>query len=484
MNYQVFSYMPSTSAAAADPQPRPIRVTPSALSPLLYAILYSIEFQSPVGPRPPTLRDPSAGRSPGRVSGGGGGRGGAAAPSATALLTSAVSVMSSFWGRTATNAATTGTTPSQQQQQGSLSAFCGVGESVLAGSGANQTASLSPPRTLTVVEEAELAALQRQHEQPFVVPVTQVLQKLGGVHITVRETHNPTITTAYARAMEEVEMLVAEHQQRLERMSLHSASFSSHPGAAVSSASPSASALMHNSDAVNDSASAKEENTMECYACTSPSAAAGGNSGRVQPLVSPASPTSSSRFIMRVGSPTSNLTAAAAAGAAAVATGSRGSDSHINNNTNSSNSSGGRVDELVPSLDEVGLVLSVRLSSKEVTRWRITHERPLVEWRFPIIRTSNERMMMRPRSQSPTFTSAAASSAGAGFASRDSRELGVDGGSAAHDFIMVNDAAQMHQVLEFILKTSYQTSSMETFTDFTSGELVFDAHVHEKRRFL
>ena len=495
MNYQVFSYMPNPSVATADPPPRPIRVTPSALSPLLYAILYSIEFQAPVGPRPATLRDHSAGRRSSSASGSGGGSGGsAAAPSATALLTSAVSVMSSFWGRTSTNAAAT--TPSstpQQQPQKTAPAFGSAGWSAIAG--ANPTAtSLSPPQALTLAEEAELAALQRQHEQPFVVPVTQVLHKLGGVHITVRETHNPTITTAYARAMEEVETMVAEHEQRLARQSLRSVSFPSQPGgtptaAATSSASQSVVALIQsagdtttttNAATGHDAAPTRDDTTTERYgrAGTAFGAAvtAAAGEGEKQPLVppvemsrlsmSPASPTS----MLRMGSPASG--GATAAWAAA------------NNNGNSSNAYyPSRIDEYTPGPDEVGLVLSVRLLSKEVTRWRITHERPLAEWRFPIIRTPSERMVIRPSAQSPVFSSSVASNAG-GSASQDLREAANEGGVAGHDYILVNDAAQMHQVLEFILKSSYQTTSMETFTDFTSGELIFDAHVQERRRFL
>ncbi|KPI86452.1 hypothetical protein ABL78_4483 [Leptomonas seymouri] len=486
MNYQVFSYMPSPSGVTADPLPRPIRVTPSALSPLLYAILYSIEFQSPVGPRPATLRDNSAGRSSGGNGGGGNGNsGGAAAPSAVALLTSAVSAMSSFWGRPSTSTGTTSVSASQQheQQQASSPAFGGVRGSAIAGSGASQLASLSPPRTLTLAEEAELAALQRQHEQPFVVPVIQVLHKLGGVHITVRETHNPSITTAYARAMEEVETIVSEHAQRLARLSLRSASFSSQPSGAALNTSPSATTLIPSSGSGNEASPAKEENITECYTRKSPpaasAAAGGGNNERTQSLPLPSSPTSPLRSVMRMGSPLLNMTAGPAA---ALPTGSRGNDNNHNSN-NSVSSYGGRLDDFVPGPDEVGLMLSVRLSSK-VMRWRIAYERPLAEWRFPIIRTSNERMMIRPRMQSHSLASPVASGVDGGFAAQDMREAGMDGGSAAHDFILANDAAQMHQVLEFILKTSYDTTSMETFTDFTSGELVFDAHVQERRRFV
>jgi hypothetical protein len=462
MNYQVFNYMPSPSVATTNPPPRPICVTPSALSPLLYAILYSIEFQSPVGPRPATLREHSAGRSSGTLGGGSSGVAvGGTAASTAALLTSAVSVMSSFWGRTSTSAP-----PSQQQhQQRSMSAFGAAGGSVIA----NPTAAGSLPRALTLDEEAELAALQRQHEQPFVVPVTQVLHKLGGVHITVRETHNPTITTAYARVMEEVEAIVAEHEQRLTRQALRFASFPGQSGmgaAMAGSVSPSTSTLLHSGG--QDGAAAKDEPTAERYTSTVPPV-------ELRRLaLPPASPTSPSRSVVRMGgSPASGATAAAAWCTTATAT-----------NASSGNVYPDLIDEFTPGQEEVGLMLSVRLLSREVTRWRITHERPLAEWRFPIIRTANERMMIRPRTQNPSITSPAMSSVATGFVPQDPRDVGGDGGTAACDFILVNDAAQMHQVLEFILKSSYQTTSMETFTDFTSGELVFDAHVQERRRFL
>lgn len=474
MSYQVFSYLPSSSVATTDPPPRPIRVTPSALSPLLYAILYSIEFQSPVGPRPAALRDHSSGRTSG---GGTAGGSGGAAPSATALLTSAVSAMSSFWGRTAPSASAL-----QPQPKGSPSAFGGVGGAAAQeGTAVNSTASLSPPRALTLAEEAELAALQRQHEQPFVVPVTQVLHKLGGVHITVRETHNATITTAYARAMEEVEGIVAENEQRLARLSQRSPSFPSQPGGvgggAVSSASPSAVALAQSNGSMATPASARaEEATADRYLHT-------------QLVMSPASPSSPSRSVLRMGSPVSGVSAAAWAASAARTSGGGGAGDSISNpNVNASGSahpfhgSGGRLDDFTPAQDEIGLILSVRLLSKEVTRWRLTHERPLAEWRFPIIRTSSERMMVLSRAQSPAFVSSTASSLGGFHEGREAASS--DGASAGHDVMLVNDAAQMHQVLEFILKSSYQTTSMETFTDFISGELVFDAHVQERRRFL
>ncbi|KAG5493127.1 hypothetical protein GH5_01864 [Leishmania sp. Ghana 2012 LV757] len=471
MNYQVFSYMPSaaathvtTSPRAADAPPRPIRVTPSALSALLYAILYSIEFQCPVGPRPPTLRDHVASRGSGSAV-----STGAAVPTPTTLLTSAVSAMSSFWGRYPSTAQSQQPLQSQSQQRGT-SFRLAAGATAAAFPGSFEAAPDTSARPLTLADTAELAALQRQHDQPFVVPVTQVLHKLGGVHITVRETHNPTITIAYNCVMEEIEALVSEHEQRIARLpTSNSLSFSSQ--ALIGGQSNSTSATVLNSSAVV--AGMQGENTADRL--TRCGNASGAPAQQQQPraflqspnvrqaLPLPASPTSPSRSASATGSPTSDATA--------VTWGHGGSAC-----------SGG--DDMTPGRDEVGMLLSVRLLSKEVTRWRMAHERPLAEWRFPIIRTSNERMI-RPVTQSPAVTGTASGGAAADGNPNNRRDYRREGGppSVAAELTLVNDPAQVHQVLEFILRSSYQTTSMETFTDFTSGELVFDAHVQEKHRF-
>ncbi|KAG5468195.1 hypothetical protein LSCM1_02171 [Leishmania martiniquensis] len=467
MNYQVFSYMPSAASATvtaspspADAPPRPIRVTPSALSALLYAILYSIEFQSPVGPRPPTLRDHMASRgSVSAVSTG------AAAQTPTTLLTSAVSAMSSFWGRYPSTMQSQPPLQNQSKQRGT-SFRLATGATAAAFPGTFEAASV---RSLTLAETAELAALQRQHDQPFVVPVTQVLHKLGGVHIAVRETHNSTITIAYNCVMEEIEALVSEHEQRMARHPTPS-SLSLSSQALMGGQSDLNSATLLHSGRTNYSAAvtglqgestadrlARCGNAAGSYASPQPPRALLQSLDVRQALPSPASPTSPSRGASAMGSPTSDAT---------PATWGHGR----------AGCSGG--DAMTPGRDEIGMLLSVRLLSKEVTRWRMAHERPLAEWRFPIIRTSSERMI-RP------VTGAAGSAASVDGNALHRRDCRGEGGprSVAAELTLVNDPAQVHQVLEFILKSSYQTTSMETFTDFTSGELVFDAHVQEKHRF-
>ncbi|GET92208.1 hypothetical protein, conserved [Leishmania tarentolae] len=478
MNYQIFSYMPSAASAPTaasssftDASPRPIRVTPSALSALLYAILYSIEFQSPVGPHPPTLRSHAASRSSCSAV-----NTGAAAPSATTLLSSAVSVMSSFWGRCPATMQNQQPMQNPSQQQ-DASFRLATAATAAAFPGAFDTFPETPTRTLTLAAAAELAALQRQHDQPFVVPVTQVLHKLGGVHITVRETHNPTITIAYNRVMEEIEALVLEHEQRLAQLPLSSSlSFSSQPLMAGQSAVTSATVLINSSipEGGTTAAGSRGENTAEKLARSSNTAVLSAPKQLPRALMQsldlrqalplPASPMSPPRSVSRMGSPTSDATA--------VTWGRSGAGC---------NSDCG--DALNPGRDEVGMVLSVRLLSKEVTRWRMAHERPLAEWRFPIIRTSNERMI-RPRVQ-PSVSTGAASSVAADSTERNRHNFRGECGrrSVPAELTLVNDPAQVHHVLEFILKSSYQTTSMETFTDFTSGELVFDAHVQEKHRF-
>ncbi|KAG5493890.1 hypothetical protein JKF63_01722 [Porcisia hertigi] len=479
MNYQVFSFLPSTTSASgtesssvADAPPRPIRVTPSALSALLYAILYSIEFQSPVGPRPPALRGQPASHGAGGAT-----STGAAAPSATTLLTSAVSAVSSFWGRCPATVQNQQPPQSQAQQQ-SISFRLPMG-STLSGLESTLVAEPGmPTQSLTPAEAAELAALQRQHDQPFVVPVTQVLHKLGGVHITVRETHNPTITVAYNRVMEEIEALVLAHEQRLTRLLLPSSPLSrDEKGPKAGQNTLTGATVLASSSSFDGGAAmscSNSENTADRLARTS-------NAGSVssprqlprvfmqsrdlrQTLSLPVAHTCSSRSPSTMGSPVSD---------AAAATWGCGEDG--------SNVDSG--DALTPGRDELGMVLSVRLLSK-VTRWRMAHERPLAEWRFPIIRTSNERMI-RSRTQSSAIGGAGGSTAANSNAAsrRDSRREG-GARSVAGELTLVNDPAQVHQVLEFVLRSSYQTTSMETFTDFTCGELVFDAHVQEKHRFV
>ncbi|TPP40037.1 hypothetical protein CGC21_25955 [Leishmania donovani] len=431
MNYQVFSYMPSAASApatasssVADAPPRPIRVTPSALSALLYAILYSIDFW---GRYPATMQNQQ---------------------------------------------------PMQNKSQQQDASFrLATGATAAAFPGSFDASPETSARSLTLAETAELAALQRQHEQPFVVPVTQVLHKLGGVHITVRETHNPTITIAYNRVMEEIDALVSEHEQRLARLPLSSSlSFSSQALIAGQSTLASATVLI-NSGIVEGGASvagSRGENTAERLARNSNTAGlpAPQQLPRAllqsvdlrQALPSPASPMSPLRSVSGVGSPTSDATAATWGRSGAGCSSDCG-------------------DAWTLGRDEVGMVLSVRLLSKEVTRWRMAHERPLAEWRFPIIRTSNERLI-RPRTQNSVATGAAGSAAVDGTEANRHDYRGEGGArSVPAELTLVNDPAQVHHVLEFILKSSYQTTSMETFTDFTSGELVFDAHVQEKHRF-
>ncbi|AIN97613.1 hypothetical protein LPMP_201190 [Leishmania panamensis] len=376
--------------------------------------------------------------------------------------------MSSFWGRYPA------TMQNQSPQQGG-SFRVATGATAAAFPGSFDTSPDTSARSLTLAETAELAALQRQHDQPFVVPVTQVLHKLGGVHITVRETHNPTITTAYNRVVEEIEVLVSQHEQRLAQLnSSSSPSFSSQALIAGQSASANATVLSNPMDGAGAVEALQGEKTADRLVPSGNTAGVPAPPPLPRALLQPVdlrhalplsgSPMSPSQSVSAMGSPTSD---------APAATWSRGGGG----------CNGDSGDALTPGLDEIGLMLSVRLLSKEVTRWRMAHERPLAEWRFPIIRTSNERMI-RPRTQSSALVGTAGSAAADGTESnrRDNRrESGTR--SFASELTLVNDPEQVHQVLEFILKSSYQTTSMETFTDFTSGELVFDAHVQEKHRF-
>lgn len=473
MNYQVFNYMPPSNAtqrttdlygasrnAAGQPPshqwssstPRPIRVTPSAISPLLYTILYSIEFQSPVGPHPPPLKDQSI-----RLGGGGASSNGGASTAGTqaaAFLSSAVSVMSGFWGRSTSTAATVAPRAS----------------SAFPGNSSMLSSSIADPR-LSFEEQVELAALQHQHDQSFVVPVTQIIHKFGGIHITVRETHNPSIANAYARAMEEIEQIVAEHERRVAKLPPRPL--------APTSISPQHSSIALGRSIPDQSEAAYLQRSSPSFLKvmgSGPNAAdPAGHSHRVDPRCAPASPLVDGNSISGhpSGSPASDGTTSASywAGAGSLFT---------------------------PATDEVGMVLSVRLLSKEITRWRVTHERPLAEWNFPIIRTSSENLVCHfPRRdlrsgvasvdsrppmippfpgefdvEDPRSATASASSA-----------VNYGSNSSCGDLIMVNDGTQIHHLLEFILKSSYQSISLETFTDFTSGELLFDVQVKVKRHF-
>ncbi|KAK7200823.1 hypothetical protein NESM_000140700 [Novymonas esmeraldas] len=450
MHYEIHDFMPSVGkgavptttsttgatsttslASQADPTPLPVCVTPSALSALLYAILFSIEFQAPVGPRPPPLRHAAASSSL---------RG--AAPSPATLLTSAVSAMSSFWGRSATTmearrSHTDASSPPQQQQQQQQQQGSQQGASFRHSAGNtaaafplffDSPATSTSGRTLTAAESAEMAALKRQHEQPFVVPVTQVLHKLGGVHITVRETHNPTITAAYNAVMEQIEGLVFQQEQ--------------------GGLSPSATAA----DRPVGEASAAEQ--------SSPTSAKGAAAAAAAPHA---------RHTERRRSPPARSSESGSSTAPAQQRGVLSADAAAAKTTT--------VVQVGP--NEVGMTLCVRLLSRDVTRWRVVHERPLVEWRFPIIRTANE-SMIRHRTSWQT-TTALANAAESPVTTAPA--VGAGRGTAAAELTLVNDPAQVLQVLEFILRRSYEATTMGTFDDFTSGELVFTAHVVEKSAF-
>lgn len=621
MNHHTFSYLPTqrrgrcsvespaggtsgvrytSSAAGAESVRSPIRVTPSALPALVYAIIYTIEFQAPLEPRPLPLKlknelITSSNLAFRRL------------PSAEAVngaTSTVLSALSSFLGRSSAANPASSRMPSYSPRYASEAA-----------------SSVVSPEL-----QHEAAARQRQREQPLVVPVTQVMHKLDGVHVVVRRVHCSTVELAKEKALREVHEIVIRHRERQEQLAAYASRETrpSSPYSPLSQQSRYTSSRCHshasrpyspqqqecapNSDTASlmkmmsthyrslsqqilPAALAHQPGAVGCTSMRYPRNTATRLASSLCHTISArdvdqSSDVNSSRFLRAP--PASPLTRGVTAVAPPMSTSSRclvmpfpassldsshsrssahmhhdhhrhnnqqqqrqqqqhNSSSSINNNNNSSNSdcygcnnsardsscsssptsSGARhtmnassatlsMLELRPG--EIGMELSVRLLSRE-ERWRMTYERPLAEWTFPIIRTKDEDVIMylgtpgstpnKPSSRGEWRSLGAASmscfdgcaayssahhewttpaltyddgSGSMGFTRANT--AGVDAGSVAPpDFIFVNDATQVNDVLYFILKTFYESINLETFADFTSGELVFDAHVAERRSF-
>ncbi|EAN95671.1 hypothetical protein C3747_25g167 [Trypanosoma cruzi] len=130
---------------------------------------------------------------------------------------------------------------------------------------------------------------------------------------------------------------------------------------------------------------------------------------------------------------------------------------------------------------QVPFELRVRLLRRH-RGWLWHDSRPLVEWVFRMAKTREEFSFStthgdaseRPRPRtSPRATNAHANvvraTGGGGVHSR-SREDGL---------VCSNDPEQIRQVLQFILKHSYDAIDLNTYADFRSGELIFDVSVQE-----
>ncbi|CCW60568.1 unnamed protein product [Phytomonas sp. EM1] len=315
------------------------------------------------------------------------------------------------------------------------------------------------PYPLDAAQEDELAALRRVHEQPFVVPVTQQIHKLGDTQIVVCETHNPTIAPAYERALKEIAAIVElsrrEHSERRVRGQ------SQRPGRCSSPSSSSSNRFTPRASLGATATTAAAATTTRDFSTklvvgepAFPGAAEvqeGLPSHPYLPRGSPnGNPSSSGRFGSPVTAPQS-----------------------------SARSSGGKA--AGPALrlhpGEVGLELSIRLSVNEV-RWHVSQTRPLAEWTFMVIQTSDESTVI----QTPKGWGGEASwevNEGAEEAGGERSPSGGGGG-----LMFINDPSQVEDVIQFISKTFYDTINMETFSDFISGELVFDVQAQKCHSFI
>ncbi|SCU67089.1 uncharacterized protein TEOVI_000467600 [Trypanosoma equiperdum] len=106
---------------------------------------------------------------------------------------------------------------------------------------------------------------------------------------------------------------------------------------------------------------------------------------------------------------------------------------------------------------KVPLQLCVRLLHKQ-TRWLWEESRPLVEWTFKIVKTRG-------------LSYAAVPEASSGASARNTNV----------EFVHASGPAQIREVLQFILKHSYEAIDLNTFSDFKSGELVFEVFVDQAR---
>lgn len=370
---------------SAAPERSPIRVTPSALQWLIYDILYTIEFLAPVGPRPPPLKEVNR----------------------STLSANVLRAASSFFTRGSTATAATATT------------------------------AAAPVQSLD--DAAEAAALQQQHDQVFVVPVTQVIPQLGDVHVVVCQTHNPTINPAYRQALQDVETILQAHREQLERR--RGGAFSSVTGLS------SLSSLQRKS----------EELLCRTALQTSPKAPAVLN----EDVASPA--TRGGRLQEDVICDTSEGPRVppcpqlhALPSFLPIATTSAATSYRV-------------------STEEVGLELSVRLSASE-RWWGGQIQKPLMELVFPIVCTKEDSQTTMALSSSPITYAASPESTDGGAATATTLPL-------PSDTLLVNRPAQIRDAMHFISECFYKALSMDTFTDFMAGELSFDIHVKQKRAF-
>lgn len=131
--------------------------------------------------------------------------------------------------------------------------------------------------------------------------------------------------------------------------------------------------------------------------------------------------------------------------------------------------------------NQVHFELRVRLLRRSRS-WLWHNSRPLVEWIFRMVKTSEEfnfaaagsDVRVRQQNNALQCTPPAASDT----AARGS--MGETYGSFQEEGVVYsNDPEQVRSVLRFILKHSYEAIDLNTYADFRSGELVFDVSVQE-----
>ncbi|ORC93531.1 uncharacterized protein TM35_000014080 [Trypanosoma theileri] len=133
--------------------------------------------------------------------------------------------------------------------------------------------------------------------------------------------------------------------------------------------------------------------------------------------------------------------------------------------------------------NQVPFELRVRLLRRQ-RGWLWHESRPLVEWVFRMIKTreefsfpsshtdSSEQQQRQGQGQQQRLMPHLSSKKTSAFAGSQTRiqEEGI---------VYSNDPNQIRSVLQFILKHSYEAIDLNSYSDFRSGELIFDVSVQE-----
>lgn len=130
---------------------------------------------------------------------------------------------------------------------------------------------------------------------------------------------------------------------------------------------------------------------------------------------------------------------------------------------------------------QVHFELRVRVLRRQ-RNWLWNNSRPLVEWVFRMVKTSEEFNFAATHGETDTWSrhhvslhAATTACTAAMPACRDENHRHTKGDGIVYS----NDPGQIRRVLQFILHKSYEAIDRNTYADFESGELLFDISVQE-----